>query len=178
METVHVDICYGPLRVAWAIHSADKDGFRRAVRLSHTSSIGKLGLLDTSIAADVVTVHVQMMTKNIGPTLQIARGLAASTLQALIDHWWTIAGEIQRGRRRLGACARSQQAASQAAALLSAPYGICDSIDNDTQHLPTFVNSPSSYCPINLFPVPYSRNDDRKPWVIGFGPVQNGRRAG
>jgi hypothetical protein len=36
METARVDICYQPLRVAWAIHSADKEGFRRAVRLSHT----------------------------------------------------------------------------------------------------------------------------------------------
>jgi hypothetical protein len=36
METARVDICYRPLRVAWAIHSADKEAFRRAVRLSHT----------------------------------------------------------------------------------------------------------------------------------------------
>jgi len=36
METARVDICYRPLRVAWAIHSTDKEGFRRAVRLSHT----------------------------------------------------------------------------------------------------------------------------------------------
>ena len=31
-----VDIFRRPLRVAWAIHSADKGGFRQAVRLSHT----------------------------------------------------------------------------------------------------------------------------------------------
>jgi hypothetical protein len=36
VETARVDICYRPLRVAWAIHSTDKDGFRQAVRLSHT----------------------------------------------------------------------------------------------------------------------------------------------
>lgn len=36
METARVDICYRPLRVAWAIHSGDSDGFRQAVRLSHT----------------------------------------------------------------------------------------------------------------------------------------------
>jgi hypothetical protein len=36
METARVDICYRPLRVAWAIHSADTDGFRQTVRLSHT----------------------------------------------------------------------------------------------------------------------------------------------
>jgi hypothetical protein len=36
METARVDICYRPLRVAWAIHSTDNDGFRQAVCLSHT----------------------------------------------------------------------------------------------------------------------------------------------
>ena len=36
MDTARVDICYRPLRVAWAIHSTDKEGFRLAVRLSHT----------------------------------------------------------------------------------------------------------------------------------------------
>jgi hypothetical protein len=36
METARVDICYRPLRAAWAIHSADTDGFRQAVRLFHT----------------------------------------------------------------------------------------------------------------------------------------------
>ena len=36
METARVDICYRPLRIAWAIHSTDKDGFRQAVCLSHT----------------------------------------------------------------------------------------------------------------------------------------------
>jgi hypothetical protein len=36
MDTARVDICYRPLRVAWAIHSGDREGFRRAVRLTHT----------------------------------------------------------------------------------------------------------------------------------------------
>lgn len=36
MDTARVDICYRPLRIAWAIHSADKDAFRRAIRLTHT----------------------------------------------------------------------------------------------------------------------------------------------
>jgi hypothetical protein len=35
MDTVRVNICYRPLRIAWAIESGDKDSFRRAVRLSH-----------------------------------------------------------------------------------------------------------------------------------------------
>jgi hypothetical protein len=36
METTRVDICYRPLRIAWAIQSDDRESFRRAVRLSHT----------------------------------------------------------------------------------------------------------------------------------------------
>ncbi|MFN3242960.1 MAG: hypothetical protein ACE37K_15780 [Planctomycetota bacterium] len=35
MNTVRVDICYRPLRIAWAIRDGDVDAFRRAVRLSH-----------------------------------------------------------------------------------------------------------------------------------------------
>jgi hypothetical protein len=36
MDTVRVDICYRPLRIAWVIHSGDRDAFRQAVRLTHT----------------------------------------------------------------------------------------------------------------------------------------------
>jgi hypothetical protein len=36
MDTRRVDICYRPLRIAWAIHSGDRNAFRDAVRLSHT----------------------------------------------------------------------------------------------------------------------------------------------
>ena len=36
MDTIRVDICYRPLRVAWAIHAGDTDAFRQAVRLSYT----------------------------------------------------------------------------------------------------------------------------------------------
>jgi hypothetical protein len=36
MDTTRVDICYRPLRIAWAIHSEDRESFRRAVRLTHT----------------------------------------------------------------------------------------------------------------------------------------------
>jgi hypothetical protein len=36
MDTVRVNICYRPVRIAWAIESNDKDSFRRAVMLSHT----------------------------------------------------------------------------------------------------------------------------------------------
>jgi hypothetical protein len=36
METARVDICYRPLRIAWAIRSGDCEALREAVRLSHT----------------------------------------------------------------------------------------------------------------------------------------------
>jgi hypothetical protein len=36
METTRVNICYRPLRVAWAIRSGDHDALRQAVRLTHT----------------------------------------------------------------------------------------------------------------------------------------------
>src|SRR5438105_4110846 len=36
MDTVRVDICYRPLRIAWAVQSGDRNAFRRAVRLTHT----------------------------------------------------------------------------------------------------------------------------------------------
>lgn len=34
METVRVDICYRPLRIAWAIKAGDIDAFRTAARVS------------------------------------------------------------------------------------------------------------------------------------------------
>lgn len=36
MDTIRVNICYRPLRIAWAICSGDFDAYRRAVRYSHT----------------------------------------------------------------------------------------------------------------------------------------------
>lgn len=36
METIRVNICYRPLRIAWALHSRDREAFREAVRLTHT----------------------------------------------------------------------------------------------------------------------------------------------
>lgn len=36
MESIRVDLCYRPLRVAWAISAGDLNGFRNAVRVSHT----------------------------------------------------------------------------------------------------------------------------------------------
>jgi hypothetical protein len=36
MDTSRVDICYRPLRIAWAIQSTDREAFREAIRLTHT----------------------------------------------------------------------------------------------------------------------------------------------
>src|SRR3954465_5954524 len=36
METTRIDICYRPMRIAWAIQSGDRDAFRQAVRLTNT----------------------------------------------------------------------------------------------------------------------------------------------
>lgn len=36
MDTRSVNICYRPLRIAWAVQSKDRNAFREAVRLTHT----------------------------------------------------------------------------------------------------------------------------------------------
>jgi hypothetical protein len=41
VETVRVDICYRPLRIAWAILSSDRASFREAIRLSHATWGGR-----------------------------------------------------------------------------------------------------------------------------------------
>jgi hypothetical protein len=41
MDTVRVDIVYRPLRIAWAIHSSDRESLRHAVRLTHTMRGGR-----------------------------------------------------------------------------------------------------------------------------------------
>ena len=45
MDTSRVDICYRPLRIAWAIHSKDREAFREAVRLTHTMWGGRFNPL-------------------------------------------------------------------------------------------------------------------------------------
>jgi hypothetical protein len=58
MEAALVDICYRPLRVAWAIHSADKEGLchiavRRVakIRASRNNQTGATAVRHVSIAA-------------------------------------------------------------------------------------------------------------------------------
>jgi hypothetical protein len=35
METCRINVCYRPMRIAWAVHSEDRDAIRRAVKLSN-----------------------------------------------------------------------------------------------------------------------------------------------
>jgi hypothetical protein len=52
MDTTRVDICYRPLRITWAIHSSDKDAFRRAIRLTHTLRGGRFNPIVFADRAD------------------------------------------------------------------------------------------------------------------------------
>jgi len=57
MDTARVDICYRPLRIAWAILSSDREAFRTAVRHSHTLCGGRFNpivLVDADESYDIV----------------------------------------------------------------------------------------------------------------------------
>lgn len=57
MDTARVDICYRPLRIAWAIRSGDRDAFRYAVRASHTMWGGRFNpivMIDHPEAVDII----------------------------------------------------------------------------------------------------------------------------
>jgi hypothetical protein len=57
MDTARVDICYRPLRIAWAVHSSDREAFRRAVRRTNTMWGGRFNpivLVDRDNAAQLV----------------------------------------------------------------------------------------------------------------------------
>jgi hypothetical protein len=60
MDTGRVDICYRPLRIAWAIHSSDREAFRRAVRRTNTMWGGRFNpivLVDGDDAAQLVELY-------------------------------------------------------------------------------------------------------------------------
>lgn len=60
MNTAGVDICYRPLRIAWAIHSDDRDAYRYAVRVSHALRGGRFNpivMVDSKEAADLVELY-------------------------------------------------------------------------------------------------------------------------
>jgi hypothetical protein len=47
MDTLRVDICYRPIRIAWAIEAGDRASFQTAVRLSHTMQGGRFNPIVT-----------------------------------------------------------------------------------------------------------------------------------
>jgi type I restriction enzyme R subunit len=51
MDTLRVDICYRPLRIAWVIKSGDFEAFRQAVKLSYTLWGGFLNFLIPKLPA-------------------------------------------------------------------------------------------------------------------------------
>ncbi len=60
MDTARVDICYRPLRVAWAILSNDRAAFRQAVQHSHALWGGRFNpivLVDQGEAADIIKTY-------------------------------------------------------------------------------------------------------------------------
>ena len=60
MDTARVDICYRPLRVAWAILSTDRESFRDAVRHSHAlwgGPYNPIVLVDQHEAHDIVMTY-------------------------------------------------------------------------------------------------------------------------
>lgn len=60
MDTTRVDICYRPLRVAWAILSTDRTAFREVVRHSHALWGGRFNpivLVDQVEAKDIIMTY-------------------------------------------------------------------------------------------------------------------------
>lgn len=75
-DTFRVDICYRPLRVAWAIASEDREAFRQAVRLSHTlwgGCFNPIVLVDRPEATDLVELYRADMIVAIGDSAEVRR---------------------------------------------------------------------------------------------------------
>ena len=70
METAPVEICYRPLRIAWAIHSTDKECVRRAASVSHTLWRGRFN----SVSGECPVVHRPLgaaMLKIVGGNMKL-----------------------------------------------------------------------------------------------------------
>ncbi|MDR3464111.1 MAG: hypothetical protein P4L76_17550 [Beijerinckiaceae bacterium] len=75
-DTVRVDICYRPLRVAWAIASGDREAFRQAIRLSHTLWGGRFNpivIVDRPEAEDLVELYRADMIVTLGDSLEVQK---------------------------------------------------------------------------------------------------------
>ena len=70
METAPVEICYRPLRIAWAIHSTDKECVRRAASVSHTLWRGRFN----SVSGECLVLHRALgaaMLKIVGGNMRL-----------------------------------------------------------------------------------------------------------
>jgi len=91
MDTARIDICYRPLRIAWAIHSSDREAFRRAVRMTHTLVGGRFNpiiLVDSPEAADQIELFRADMIVGLGDP--------AAEIQAFVDRFPHLARPLLR----------------------------------------------------------------------------------
>jgi hypothetical protein len=65
MQTSRVDICYRPLRIAWAVHSGDREAFRKAVRLTHTLWGGRFNPIVLVDRADVAKQIIELFRADV-----------------------------------------------------------------------------------------------------------------
>jgi hypothetical protein len=73
MDTRRVNICYRPLRIAWAVHSEDRNAFRAAVRLTHTlwgGGFNPIVLVDREEAGPLIGLFRADMVVPVGDTEQ------------------------------------------------------------------------------------------------------------
>lgn len=74
MDTARVNICYRPLRIAWAIRSDDRAGFSHVVRTSHTMWGGRFNpivMVDRPEAADLVELFRVDMSVPVGDSQEV-----------------------------------------------------------------------------------------------------------
>ena len=74
MDTARVNICYRPLRIAWAIRSDDRASFARAVSTSHTMWGGRFNpivMVDRPEAADLVELFRADMIVPVGDSPEL-----------------------------------------------------------------------------------------------------------
>jgi hypothetical protein len=65
MQTSRVDICYRPLRIAWAVHSGDREAFRKAVRLTHTLWGGRFNPIVLVDRAEVAKQIIELFRTDV-----------------------------------------------------------------------------------------------------------------
>jgi hypothetical protein len=74
MDTVRVDICYRPLRIAWAIHSSDREAFRNVMRLSYTmwgGTYNPIVLVDRKEAQQIVELFRADLIVPLGDSTEV-----------------------------------------------------------------------------------------------------------